>query len=238
MEPTPNPILLTHPALVPVIELETHNFAVVERPSPNVSGDEDPAAWRDWWCAAMRDQGLTLEPIPWPGSWAVAIESLVDIDAIRVIAFRQGYMTNALQTETQDDEPGDEPLPLADRLSTFPGGFALADGARILWHYGCCTNWRDLEGWSALLTVSTEALWLAHATFRSVVAPHSVTIFIRHEYDTQETHCFEIPTDAIHAMIANARALIAQFRVRLAQALAGHVPAELHAELVELLTRD
>jgi hypothetical protein len=32
--------------------------------------------------------------------------------------------------------------------------------------------------------------------------------------------------------------LIAQFRVRLAQALAGHVPAELHAELVELLTRD
>jgi hypothetical protein len=123
-----------------------------------------------------------------------------------------------------------------ERVRSLSGGYALCEGARCLWHSGCCADLRDLAIWRSLLRdAPQEATWLAHAFFSTKRRPGSVDLFVQME-GSAEIDQFEISEGLIDAMLVNAHLEVLHFQARLDDALAGHVPDISRRQIAQRLT--
>lgn len=134
--------------LVPVVEIEPREHV---RPSPTLSGAEDPEGWRTWWQDCLMARGFPrLEPVE-RSSWLVELSALDDHSLLLVF-------------DDQNEEWRSTPVD-ASEVTPFVGGLALRIGAEWKVLPQCCGDLSNHTDWSrASVQPETEQhmLWLGH----------------------------------------------------------------------------
>lgn len=149
------PILVAHPRLVPVVELEPSAYATRahERPlGPDLAAAEDR-----YWRESLADARLVLEPLD-VGSWLVPLSRLLEERALRAIL-------QVHATRYAEQGPPTTLETLTDEVPPLPGGVALLDAEQVVVSPGCCADLGDLSNWEKAATDVAgdwDMLWIGH----------------------------------------------------------------------------
>ena len=123
--------------LIPVVELEPHEFATQEHPwEPEVPARE--RYWRD----SLADRGVVgLQPVS-PGGWHVPVAQLTDPKQLAIVlSCKVPNWPNCFV----DESPG-----------TLGGGLACFDGDRLLFTPTCCSDLLNRAEWQAAIDHPSE----------------------------------------------------------------------------------
>jgi hypothetical protein len=140
------PEWIEHLRLIPVVELEPHEFS-----SQQHDWGPEPEARERYWRDSLADRGIVgLQPL-FPGSWHVPVAQLTDPKQLAVILSR---VVPNWPTCFVEDSPG-----------ALSGGLACFDGERLLFTPTCCSDLRNRDGWQTALDTPCETwqmLWIGH----------------------------------------------------------------------------
>lgn len=143
-----------HIELIPVIELEPHNYKKGNYDSPNKSISEVPEAWEAYNQKAYADAGLYNAKAIKTGSWLFELEQF-DKAQLTII------LTSIYEQEEKDHlkEIFRDPKEYAPY---FCGGFAFKVSNKIKALPGCCCGLESIEDWKEVLESESGQVWLGH----------------------------------------------------------------------------
>ena len=140
--------------LEPVVELEPGRFAVQQRATPTLSGEEAPGDWDRYWTACLADAGIVgLRPLR-PGSWHVRTLHLTDIAVLERII--RGLLPMWGGTEALSGPHADPVL---------SGGCALVSEGNVVIEPMCCGDLGNVDDWREAAEYrgsEWQMLWIGH----------------------------------------------------------------------------
>ena len=136
--------------LLNTIEIEPWDYTENEYESPNVSRDENPQKWSEFWYKCISDSNLqNLKPIEL-GS------NLVDINNIG-----EPELKTILKKELKDVDLSD----YQEYVGQINGGIVVMDNEKVIIEPTCCGDLSDIQNWEEIgkteLNKWTQ-LWIGH----------------------------------------------------------------------------
>lgn len=195
--------------LVPVLEIEARGGALVLLTG---SRDENPDGWASYWTTAVAARGYTDVAAIEPGSWLVAVETMSS-DSLLILV-----------TEALTDSGFTNDL---DTWSALFGGFMLRDRDGIVLRPTCCGDLANLDAWEDAAAYREEAwtmLWIGHPWVSVRADGDRLLVSDYHEDDSTLSALWSIDRQALFCAIAEARAGLHRFALRLERAVAQACP--------------
>lgn len=212
--------------LTPVIEFSPVDYS--DRPSPAAPGNQDVAAWQQWWRDSLADAGITeLEEV---GTWSVHITEIT----------RPETLATLLRTKLKQHEIHTQIASFDDLqpLRSFYGGYVLQTDAASIYP-NCCGTLADLSEWETAANRREPtwlSIWIGHPWVYCRYRAPLLEFTAPTEKNAEDVEpAFTVDPAALSAAVETARATVTAFGERIKPGLASLATEEMIDQVLDVL---